>query len=42
MLTSFADDDLVVRAIRAGAVGYVLKQVGNQELLKGHWRGSAR
>lgn len=34
ILTSFADDDLVVRAIRAGAVGYVLKQVGNQELLR--------
>lgn len=34
MLTSFADDKLVVRAIRAGAVGYVLKQVGNEELLR--------
>jgi DNA-binding NarL/FixJ family response regulator len=34
MLTSFADDELVLRAIRAGAVGYVLKQVGNQELLR--------
>jgi two-component system, NarL family, response regulator DevR len=34
MLTSFADDDLVIRAIRAGAVGYVLKQVGNEELLR--------
>jgi DNA-binding NarL/FixJ family response regulator len=34
MLTSFADDELVVRAIRAGAVGYVLKQVDNQELLR--------
>jgi two-component system response regulator DevR len=34
MLTSFADDELVVRAIRAGAVGYVLKQVGNDELLR--------
>jgi DNA-binding NarL/FixJ family response regulator len=34
MLTSYADDDLVVRAIRAGAVGYVLKQVGNAELLR--------
>ena len=34
MLTSFADDDLVVRAIRAGAMGYVLKQVGNAELLR--------
>jgi DNA-binding NarL/FixJ family response regulator len=35
MLTSFADDDLVMRAIRAGAVGYVLKKVGNEELLRG-------
>ena len=34
MLTSFADDELVVRSIRAGAVGYVLKQVGNEELLR--------
>ena len=34
MLTSFADDELVVRAIRAGAAGYVLKQVGNEELLR--------
>jgi DNA-binding NarL/FixJ family response regulator len=34
MVTSFADDDLVVRAIGAGAVGYVLKQVGNDELLR--------
>jgi two-component system, NarL family, response regulator DevR len=34
MLTSFADDELVVQAIRAGAVGYVLKQVGNEELLR--------
>ncbi len=34
MLTSFADDDLVMRAISAGAVGYVLKQVGNKELLR--------
>lgn len=34
MLTSFADDELVVRAILAGAVGYVLKQVGNEELLR--------
>ncbi len=34
MLTSFADDDLVMRAIMAGAVGYVLKQVGNEELLR--------
>jgi DNA-binding NarL/FixJ family response regulator len=34
MLTSFADDELVVRAISAGAAGYVLKQVGNEELLR--------
>jgi len=34
MLTSFADDELVLRAINAGAVGYVLKQVGNEELLR--------
>lgn len=34
MVTSFADDELVLRAIQAGAVGYVLKQVGNEELLK--------
>jgi two-component system response regulator DevR len=34
MLTSFADDELIVRAIRAGAAGYVLKQVGNEELLR--------
>ncbi len=34
MLTSFADDELVVRAINAGAVGYVLKQVGNEELVR--------
>jgi DNA-binding NarL/FixJ family response regulator len=34
MLTSFADQDLVIRAIRAGAVGYVLKQVGNEELIR--------
>src|ERR1051325_11652629 len=34
MLTSFADDELVMRAITAGAMGYVLKQVGNEELLR--------
>lgn len=34
MLTSFADDELVMRAINAGAMGYVLKQVGNEELLR--------
>jgi DNA-binding NarL/FixJ family response regulator len=34
MLTSFADDELIMRAINAGAMGYVLKQVGNEELLR--------
>lgn len=34
MLTSFADDELVMRAISAGAVGYVLKQVGTEELIR--------
>ncbi len=34
MLTSFADDDLLFNAISAGAVGYVLKQVGNDDLLR--------
>jgi len=34
ILTSYADDALVIQAIQAGAVGYVLKQVGNEELLR--------
>ena len=34
ILTSFADDELIIQAIRSGAVGYVLKQVGNEELLR--------
>jgi two-component system response regulator DevR len=35
MLTSFADEDLLMSAIRAGAVGYLLKEVGNEEVLRG-------
>jgi len=34
MLTSYADDDLIFQALQAGAAGYVLKQVGNEELLR--------
>jgi DNA-binding NarL/FixJ family response regulator len=34
ILTSFADDDMLFAAIRAGAVGYVLKQVGSADLLR--------
>lgn len=34
VLTSFTDDGLLIRAIRAGASGYVLKSVGNAELLR--------
>jgi len=33
MLTSFDQDDLIFRALQAGASGYVLKQVGNQSLI---------
>lgn len=34
ILTSYADDEMVMHAINAGAMGYVLKQVGNEELLR--------
>ena len=34
MLTSYAEDELVKDAIRAGAVGYVLKRVGGRELVE--------
>lgn len=33
MLTSYADDDLIFKALQAGASGYVLKQVGNRPLI---------
>ncbi|MEZ4669020.1 MAG: response regulator transcription factor [Anaerolineae bacterium] len=34
MLTSYADDELIGDAIKAGAVGYVLKQAGTGELVR--------
>ena len=34
MLTSFADDDQVISAIKAGALGYILKDSSPQELLQ--------
>ena len=34
MLTSHTSDEFITQAIRAGASGYVLKQVGNEELLR--------
>jgi len=34
MLTSYTDDDLVLEAINAGAAGYVLKQVGTDDLVQ--------
>jgi DNA-binding NarL/FixJ family response regulator len=34
ILTSYAEDDTLFAAIRAGAVGYVLKQVGSAELVR--------
>jgi two-component system, NarL family, response regulator DevR len=34
VLTSYADDNLLMDAIEAGAAGYVLKQIGSDALLK--------
>lgn len=34
MLTSYAEDDMLFAAIRAGAAGYVLKQAGGQEVIR--------
>jgi RNA polymerase sigma factor (sigma-70 family) len=34
MLTSYAEDEMLFAAIRAGAVGYVLKQVGTQDVIR--------
>jgi two-component system, NarL family, response regulator DevR len=34
MLTSYADDEMLFSAIRAGASGYVLKQIGGDELIR--------
>ncbi len=34
MLTSYAEDEMLFAAIRAGAAGYVLKQAGGQEVIR--------
>src|SRR4030065_84480 len=34
MLTSYADDEMLFSAIRAGASGYVLKQIGAEDLVR--------
>lgn len=34
ILTSFAEDDMLFEAIAAGAAGYVLKQIGGDELVR--------
>lgn len=34
MLTSFAEDDMLFESIAAGAVGYVLKQIGGDDLVR--------
>lgn len=34
MLTSYAEDEMLFAAIRAGAVGYVLKQAGGQDVIR--------
>ncbi len=33
MLTSYAEDELLFAAVQAGAVGYVLKRIGDNELI---------
>jgi DNA-binding NarL/FixJ family response regulator len=34
MLTSYADDEMLFAAIRAGASGYIMKQLGSNDLVK--------
>ena len=34
ILTSYADDDLLMDAVAAGATGYVLKQIGSDDLVR--------
>ncbi|MEJ2599839.1 MAG: response regulator transcription factor [Anaerolineales bacterium] len=34
MLTSYAEDEMLFSAIRAGAAGYVLKQIGGEDLMR--------
>jgi DNA-binding NarL/FixJ family response regulator len=34
MLTSYAEDEMLFSAIRAGASGYILKQIGSSDLVK--------
>ena len=34
MLTSYAEDEMLFSAIRAGAAGYVLKQIGGEDLVR--------
>jgi two-component system, NarL family, response regulator DevR len=33
MLTSYSDDELILKALQAGASGYILKQVGNRSIV---------
>jgi two-component system response regulator DevR len=34
MLTSYAEDEMLFSAIRAGASGYILKQIGGEDLIR--------
>ncbi len=34
MLTSYAEDEMLFSAIRAGASGYILKQIGSEDLIR--------
>ena len=40
MLTSYAEDEMLFSAIRAGASGYILKQIGSDDLIKALEAGS--
>jgi len=40
ILTSYADDDLLMDAVAVGAIGYVLKQIGSDDLVRHRLQGA--